>query len=300
MNEELKRLIGGKIKELREEYGYSMEEFGKRIGVTRGVVNNYEKGRITPKETVMKKIISLTDETEQKIYEFVFGSAREYLLFFFKDVLSLTIDFLPNGDFKENSLFGFESYPNVIIELAEKIDNDELQYDDAISILTLASEMEERLKNDPSFIKLWREYNLPSFTYRIENETYYREVFLPYLSQNFRTIEGRENRERYLRALVTLSLLSKCDYELFRACQDIEEDRYDGKNNSSPAIDLYEYFSEKRISEFSESEKKLLEDYIPVIEEGLESFVNSLEQDFIFPIELLLHAIDESEKHKTD
>lgn len=42
----MKIRLGKKIYDLRKLNNYLMEEFGERIGVFRGVVNNYEKGRV--------------------------------------------------------------------------------------------------------------------------------------------------------------------------------------------------------------------------------------------------------------
>ena len=61
MDTQTKIRLGKKIHDLRKLNNYSMEEFGERIGVSRGVVNNYEKGRVAPRPKIEKKILSLTD-----------------------------------------------------------------------------------------------------------------------------------------------------------------------------------------------------------------------------------------------
>lgn len=51
MNDET---IGQRIFKVRKSLGYNMEQFGDRIGVTKGSVNNIEKDRNTPSEqTIM-------------------------------------------------------------------------------------------------------------------------------------------------------------------------------------------------------------------------------------------------------
>lgn len=45
-----------RIKELRRQLNLSQEEFGKKIGVTRGVIANIENGRVEPKELTLSMI----------------------------------------------------------------------------------------------------------------------------------------------------------------------------------------------------------------------------------------------------
>lgn len=45
-----------RLKELREALGLSQDEFGKRIGSARNTIANYELGRRTPSNTIIKAI----------------------------------------------------------------------------------------------------------------------------------------------------------------------------------------------------------------------------------------------------
>lgn len=52
---------GGKIREIRLENNLSMQGLADRTGITRGVINNLEKGRIvSPRYSVIEKIVSLS------------------------------------------------------------------------------------------------------------------------------------------------------------------------------------------------------------------------------------------------
>lgn len=42
-----------------------MSEFANKIGVTKGAINNYEKGRVIPKFFVLDKIIKLSDNLNE-------------------------------------------------------------------------------------------------------------------------------------------------------------------------------------------------------------------------------------------
>ncbi|WP_372703341.1 helix-turn-helix domain-containing protein [Streptococcus parauberis] len=48
-----------------KKYGYSMSEFANKIGVTKGAINNYEKGRVIPQFSVLDKIIKLSDNLNE-------------------------------------------------------------------------------------------------------------------------------------------------------------------------------------------------------------------------------------------
>lgn len=50
---------GERIKELRKALKLSQTEFGKRLGVSRDVINNIENGRVELKEYLIKTIVSV-------------------------------------------------------------------------------------------------------------------------------------------------------------------------------------------------------------------------------------------------
>ena len=47
-----------RIKELRKSQKLSQTDFGKRLGVSRDVINNIENKRVIPSETILKLIVS--------------------------------------------------------------------------------------------------------------------------------------------------------------------------------------------------------------------------------------------------
>lgn len=52
---------GIKIREIRLENNLSMQSLADRTGITRGVINNIEKGRIvSPRYSVIEKIVALS------------------------------------------------------------------------------------------------------------------------------------------------------------------------------------------------------------------------------------------------
>lgn len=72
-----KKKVANRIREIRTNLGYSMEEFGKLIGnSSRSSVNNWKKGVSIPKRDKLEKIALLGKMmTEQILY----GRADEYL-----------------------------------------------------------------------------------------------------------------------------------------------------------------------------------------------------------------------------
>ncbi len=45
-----------RIKKIRNSFGLTRAEFGKRLGVSGDVINNLERGRVEPKEIIIKLI----------------------------------------------------------------------------------------------------------------------------------------------------------------------------------------------------------------------------------------------------
>ena len=48
MNKELNKIVGQRIKTIRLNLGLTMEQFGNELGLTKGSINNFEKGRNLP------------------------------------------------------------------------------------------------------------------------------------------------------------------------------------------------------------------------------------------------------------
>lgn len=87
-----------RIKEVRKALGLSQEEFGKRLGVTRGAVTNIELNKVEPKPLFVSLICREFDVNEDWLKTgegemFIQLSRDEYLSGFFGDVLSGEPDF---------------------------------------------------------------------------------------------------------------------------------------------------------------------------------------------------------------
>lgn len=107
-----KRKVGERIKKIRTDLGYSMDEFGKVIGdIPRSSVNNWEKGVSIPKKDKLDKIALLGKMMPDQI---LYGRADEYLY----DLFSQNLDV----KFSDNILF----------EIFESIPPEERSYDDIL------------------------------------------------------------------------------------------------------------------------------------------------------------------------
>ena len=49
-------MVSDRIKEIRSDNGLSQSAFGRKLGVSRDVINNLELGRVEPKESMIKLI----------------------------------------------------------------------------------------------------------------------------------------------------------------------------------------------------------------------------------------------------
>lgn len=59
MNNINKKAVGARIKNIRQDLGMSMEEFGEILSTSKGAVNNWEKGKNLPNNWRLKKIAKL-------------------------------------------------------------------------------------------------------------------------------------------------------------------------------------------------------------------------------------------------
>ena len=60
MNKELNKIVGKRIKTIRRNLGFTMEQFGNELGTTKAVVNNWEKGRNLPNKANLLLIANIT------------------------------------------------------------------------------------------------------------------------------------------------------------------------------------------------------------------------------------------------
>jgi transcriptional regulator len=59
LNKELNKIVGKRIKTIRRNLGFTMEQFGNELGTTKAVVNNWEKGRNLPNKANLLLIANI-------------------------------------------------------------------------------------------------------------------------------------------------------------------------------------------------------------------------------------------------
>ncbi|MDT2052334.1 helix-turn-helix domain-containing protein [Enterococcus faecalis] len=105
-----KKKVGERIREIRTNLGYSMEEFGKLLGDSpRSSVNNWEKGVSLPKKDKLEKIALLGNMMTDQVLH---GRADEYLY-----------------DLIETNL-GVKLSDSILYEIFESIPEEKRSYDD--------------------------------------------------------------------------------------------------------------------------------------------------------------------------
>lgn len=73
MNNINKAYVGARIREIRLARGETLEEFGQLFGSSKGVVNNWEKGRNLPNK---RRIKSIADMANISVQELLYGVKR--------------------------------------------------------------------------------------------------------------------------------------------------------------------------------------------------------------------------------
>ena len=64
-NKDIPRLI----KELREKFDLTQEQFAQKVGVTFATINNWEKGKRTPHPFLFQKLLEIAEEAGLKDIE---------------------------------------------------------------------------------------------------------------------------------------------------------------------------------------------------------------------------------------
>lgn len=72
----MNKSLGERIKSIRLEKGYTMEDFGKLFKTSKGTVNNWEKGRNNPNRENLKKIAEIGSIT---VEELLYGDKRDFI-----------------------------------------------------------------------------------------------------------------------------------------------------------------------------------------------------------------------------
>ncbi|TDM15168.1 helix-turn-helix domain-containing protein [Macrococcoides canis] len=93
-----KAILGKKIREIRGDK--TMLEFSSEIGVSHSAINNYEKGIIKPKVTVLEKIIEQSNGVYENVDHILYGSIsdrKEYLRKIYPDLEEEHIEYICNN-----------------------------------------------------------------------------------------------------------------------------------------------------------------------------------------------------------
>ena len=70
-----KKAVGLRIKQLRLNKGYTLEEFGKLFGASKGNIQQWENGKSLPNKDRIKQISKLADIT---VNELLYGTIDSY------------------------------------------------------------------------------------------------------------------------------------------------------------------------------------------------------------------------------
>lgn len=194
MKYEINRVrVANEIKEIRLSLGLTMEDFANKLGVAKGTVNNYEKGRILPGESVIRKIISLSNDTEMSVNDFLYGSTQEYL----EDI------FFSIEDWNKFNNSDAEWLKTLDI-LGEELSEQKLRFGDERSIILRALELDSRLKYSRPFLELCNEYRI-NFKYDIESTDAFRFHLLPSLDRKVKEIPDGSVSNVYFKIDVLMS-----------------------------------------------------------------------------------------------
>ncbi|MBF0714666.1 helix-turn-helix domain-containing protein [Gemelliphila palaticanis] len=80
-----KKAVGLRIKQLRLNKGYTLEEFGKLFGASKGNIQQWENGKSLPNKDRIKRISKLADIT---VNELLYGSVEEFVKNNYDDIVN--------------------------------------------------------------------------------------------------------------------------------------------------------------------------------------------------------------------
>lgn len=90
-------ISGLKIRERRNELGITQEELGRKIGVSRNTINNYEKGNIIPdsKQEILNKILFGSDDVQEKDTPYLVTSSGTKYYKLANNLFKMIVPFIP-------------------------------------------------------------------------------------------------------------------------------------------------------------------------------------------------------------
>lgn len=267
-----KKRIGKIIKDIRGNQ--MMTEFAFKLGITKGTLNNYEKGRSIPSKELLLKILNYS-EKEISLNEVLYGSSISYLLDIFKDVDSLKPLY-----FDSDETPVFKSSNIVINELNKLILSGDLSFGDEKNIIKKALEIDNGLKFDGDFLRLWNAYKLPSFNYELSESDDYKNYILPKLNENLKEIDDLKKFSQVLNYLTGS----------FKILDKPNEHVYFIKPLVKTEPKLEKYFDEEYLNSLNAIEKEELRRKFKMHSINLYNFFDELNDILPFDIEDLVNT----------
>lgn len=258
MKYEINRVrVANEIKDIRLSLGLTMEDFANKLGIAKGTVNNYEKGRILPGEAIIRKIISLSNSPEMSVNEFLYGGTSEYLedIFF-----SIEVPYQFNSSDPE--------WLKTMDTLSKELSEQKLRFGDVQAVILRASEIDSRLKYNRPFLELCSEYGV-EIKFDIESTNAFKFQLLPMLDKRMKQIP------EFAINSVNLNLSAFLDayIRFYESLSDFDK------------VNINDYFSSVElenidIEDFENKFSKAKKSYSP--------FLKSIERNIGIPLEYVL------------
>lgn len=151
-----KKAVGSRIKQIRLNKGYTLENFGKLFGASRGNVQAWEYGTSLPNKERIKNISKIADIT---VNELLYGSIDEY---FENNIDTLLKN---NSILKEDAREVFINTYKVIDKTKEIARNENIDLNDIESLNRMCNrvilEIKDDIRKNSKPIPLWGSHETP-------------------------------------------------------------------------------------------------------------------------------------------
>lgn len=258
-----KKRLSNLIRQIRGEL--SMESFANLIHVTKGTVNNYEKGKIFPSDKVAKRIIEISNTPNMSIDEFFRGYPKEYFSRIFESVPIVLEDIQNEGTIYQS--------------LCKMLENKEIHYKNEKKIIKKTNEINNKLQSDISFLTLWNDYSLEPFTSKIEKNDTFRATILPIFDKHSKEMD----KIAIYSDLFETLLIGITTNENIKNTKGIPAVPIRRKST----VNLENYYPDEYISNLSELEKYELESKLNALGASMYKFFDSFEENIHFPLDVL-------------
>lgn len=176
-----KQRVGKQIESIRKRLNLTMPEFAERIGVTKGAVNNYEKGRSIPKSPILNKIIKISGMPTMTKELFLYGDFKTYLIELFAE--------LPNFS-TEN-----KDWLAILDKLDELHNQNELNYGDEAVIFKELRKHDRTLAETTAFTNLLTEYIKKRNDYVVLEDDVFTSNILPMFESDYLDFDDATKRK---------------------------------------------------------------------------------------------------------